>query len=56
MVAYNTISVPVFTSDAITNAGKFPLYDSLDEDVLKSYMEYSLASLIFYAMKVGPQC
>jgi len=53
VVAYNTISVPVFTSDAITNAGKFPLYDSLDEDVLKSYMEYSLASLIFYAMKEG---
>ena len=27
------------------------VYDSIDEEVLKSYYEYSLASLIFYAMK-----
>lgn len=27
------------------------LYDSLDESVIKSYHEYSLASLLFYAMK-----
>ena len=27
------------------------MYDSVDEEVLRSYREYSLASLIFYAMK-----
>ena len=27
------------------------IYDSLDADVLRSYHEYNLASLLFYAMK-----
>lgn len=27
------------------------MYDSLDDEVLQNYIEYSLASLIFYAMK-----
>lgn len=36
---------------AISNCPKIELYDSLDADVLRSYHEYSLASLIFYAMK-----
>lgn len=26
-------------------------YDSVDDDVLQSYTEYSLAQLIYYAMK-----
>ena len=29
------------------------VYDSLDTDVVQSYMEYSLASLIYYCMKEG---
>ena len=29
------------------------MYDSLDADVVQSYMEYSLASLIYYALKEG---
>merc|ERR1711914_1561 len=37
------------------DTGKLMLntYDSLDADVLQSYLEYSLASLIYYAMKEG---
>ena len=27
-------------------------YDSVDADVIQSYTEYSLASLLYYAMKV----
>ena len=27
------------------------IYDSLDADVLQSYHEYNLASLLYYAMK-----
>ena len=27
------------------------VYDNLDEDVLRSYHEYSLASLLYYALK-----
>ena len=33
-------------------ADKMSAYDSIDADVLQSYMEYSLASLVYYAMKV----
>ncbi|RWS26299.1 ATP synthase subunit gamma-like protein [Leptotrombidium deliense] len=51
VVSYNTTEIPVFSLDAITNAPKIALYDSLDSDVLRSYQEYSLASLVFYAMK-----
>jgi F-type H+-transporting ATPase subunit gamma len=35
----------------IASSDKYPVYDSLDEEVVKSYLEYSLASLIYYAMK-----
>ena len=32
---------------------KFNRYDSIDEDVLRCYSEFALASQIFYAMKEG---
>lgn len=51
VVSYNTTEIPMFSSKAITESPKFSIYDSLDEEVLRSYYEYSMASLIFYAMK-----
>ncbi|RWS01603.1 ATP synthase subunit gamma-like protein [Dinothrombium tinctorium] len=51
VVSYNTTEIPVFSLDAISKAPKISIYDSLDADVLRSYQEFSLASLIFYAMK-----
>jgi len=51
VVSYATTETPVFSLDAINNAPKLTVYDSLDADVLQSYYEYSLASLIYYAMK-----
>jgi F-type H+-transporting ATPase subunit gamma len=53
VVSYNTTELPVFSADSITGAEKLAVYDSLDADVIQSYMEYSLASLIFYALKEG---
>lgn len=35
----------------MANAEKISLYDSLDDDVLTSYNEFALASLLYYAMK-----
>lgn len=29
------------------------VYDSLDDEVIQSYLEFSLASLLFYSMKEG---
>jgi len=51
VVAYNTTVMPVFSLEAITNSPKLTVYDSIDADVLRSFYEYSLASLIYYAMK-----
>jgi len=53
VVSYTTTTIPIFSMEAVANANKITAYDSLDADVLQSYMEYSLASLIYYAMKEG---
>ena len=50
-MSYETTQIPVFSMDAISKSPKIELFDSVDADVLKSYQEYSLASLIFYTMK-----
>lgn len=53
VVSYTPIAQPIFTSDSVSQAEKLTVYDSLDADVIQSYMEYSLASLLYYAMKEG---
>merc|ERR1712121_270272 len=53
VISYETTELPLFSTKAIEGSAKFALYDSLDEDVLKSYNEFSLASLILFAMKEG---
>merc|ERR1719500_757117 len=53
VVSYDTSEIPIFSQEAVTGAEKVSVYDSLDADVVQSYMEYSLASLIYYAMKEG---
>ena len=37
----------------MSSSDKVSVYDSLDADVVQSYMEYSLASMIYYCMKEG---
>jgi len=51
VVSYETTTLPLFSVNQVSSAPKLTIYDSLDSDVLQSYLEYSLASLIFYAMK-----
>ena len=41
------------SAEVVSNAEKLTVYDSLDADVIQSYMEYSLASLVYYALKEG---
>lgn len=53
VVSYDTLEMPFYPSDAISAGEKIALYDSLDADVVQSYMEYSLASLMFYTLKEG---
>lgn len=51
VISYETTNTPILSVNAITKSPKLEVYDSLDADTLKSYQEYSLASLLFYAMK-----
>ncbi|RUS82125.1 hypothetical protein EGW08_010099 [Elysia chlorotica] len=53
VISYNTTELPLHSASAIEGSSKFNLYDSLDEDVLRCYNEFSLASLIMFAMKEG---
>lgn len=48
-----TLEIPIYSQDLITSSEKVSVYDSLDADVVQSYVEYSLASLIYYCMKEG---
>ncbi|KAK8774148.1 hypothetical protein V5799_011318 [Amblyomma americanum] len=51
VVSYATSDLPVFSLETVSGSEKITLYDSLDAEVLRSYQEYTLASLIYYAMK-----
>lgn len=53
VVSYDTKAIPLFSLETVMAADKMSAYDSIDADVLQSYMEYSLASLVYYAMKEG---
>jgi len=51
VVSYTTSEIPIFSINSISTAPKLSVYDSLDADVIQSYMEYSLSSLVYYTMK-----
>jgi len=51
VVSYKTSEIPIFSLNCVNSAPKLSVYDSLDSDVIQSYVEYSLASLIYYTMK-----
>lgn len=53
VVSYQVSDLPLYSLDAVTKAPKISTYDSLDDDVIKSYMEFSLASMLYFAMKEG---
>merc|ERR1711874_648447 len=43
----------LFSQETVMGAEKITAYDSVDADVVQSYLEFSLASLVYYAMKEG---
>jgi len=53
VVSYDTTTIPIFSQETVSNAEKVTVYDSLDADVVQSYMEFSLASLVYYCLKEG---
>ncbi|XP_040579941.1 ATP synthase subunit gamma, mitochondrial [Lepeophtheirus salmonis] len=53
VVSYKTTTLNIFSKDSVAQAEKLSVYDSIDDDVLQSYLEYNLASLIYYCLKEG---
>jgi len=53
VVSYKTQSLPLFSLSSVAAAPKLSIYDSLDDEVIQSYLEFSLAALLFYSMKEG---
>ncbi|XP_053693609.1 ATP synthase subunit gamma, mitochondrial [Sabethes cyaneus] len=53
VVSYAVADMPIFSLKTVESAEKLPVYDSLDSDVIQNYLEFSLASMLFYAMKEG---
>lgn len=53
VVSYAVDHLPLFDKNAVLSAPKLSVYDSLDDEVIQSYLEFSLASLLFYSMKEG---
>ncbi|EDW16250.1 ATP synthase subunit gamma, mitochondrial [Drosophila mojavensis] len=53
VVSYKCSTLPIYSGPTVEKSEKLAVYDSLDSDVIKSYLEFSLASLIFYTMKEG---
>lgn len=51
VVSYQVSDLPIFSLQAVESAAKLPIYDSLDSDVIQSYLEFSLASMLYYTMK-----
>merc|ERR1712228_679982 len=53
VVSNETTELPIYSQALVSGSENVSIYDSLDSDVVQSYMEYSLASLIYYCMKEG---
>merc|ERR1712211_48856 len=53
VVSNETTELPIYSQEIVAGAENVGVYDSLDSDVIQSYMEYSLASLIYYTLKEG---
>jgi len=55
VVSFKPTTAPFYSFDNMNNATEDSLstYDDLDSEVVRSYQEFSLASLLFFAMKEG---
>merc|ERR1712038_229491 len=53
VVSYQTKQIAIYPPSEVEKAKNLSVYDSLDSDVMQSYLEYSLASMIYYTLKEG---
>jgi len=50
-VSYKVIKLPIFSPETVAASEKLSVYDSVDAEVLQSYLEYSFANLLYYGLK-----
>lgn len=53
VVSYDVTKLPLLSISTVASADNLSSYDSVDDDVITSYNEFALASLIFFGMKEG---
>ncbi|TPP63979.1 ATP synthase subunit gamma [Fasciola gigantica] len=51
VVSYITTPQNLYSTREVASSSKLSLYDSVDDDLLQSYNEYLLTSLIYFALK-----
>jgi F-type H+-transporting ATPase subunit gamma len=51
VISYTTTRQKVSSNDAIARSKSIQVYDSTDADVLRSFQEFNLASVLFYTIK-----
>uniref|UniRef100_A0A5S6QP87 F-ATPase gamma subunit n=1 Tax=Trichuris muris TaxID=70415 RepID=A0A5S6QP87_TRIMR len=51
VVSYTPTKLPLFSRSLIMETPQFSIYDSVDESTLESFYEYSLTSMVYYALK-----
>ncbi|KAK4883970.1 hypothetical protein RN001_000241 [Aquatica leii] len=51
VVSYSTSNIPIYSLPTVQAAPKLSIYDSLDDEIIQSYLEFSLSALLYYAMK-----
>lgn len=53
VVSYDVTRLPLLSINTVSASENLSVYDSVDDDVLTSYNEFALASLIYFGMKEG---
>lgn len=51
VVSYTTTKLPIYSEAHLKKAEKIALYDSVDDDIMQSYQEFGMTSLIYFALK-----
>jgi len=51
VVSYKTSNMPAYSSEMLQGSQVVQLYDSLDEELLNCYNEFTIANLLFFGMK-----
>ncbi|XP_061187831.1 ATP synthase subunit gamma, mitochondrial-like [Saccostrea echinata] len=55
VVAFRTLNIALPTKNNLAGSENYNLYDSIDDEVLQAYNEFTLATMIYYGLKEA-QC